>query len=64
MKKKHWIKKATSKHKGAFSADAKRHHMGTEAFARKEEHAIGKTGRRARMALTLSRLRKKRKRRA
>jgi hypothetical protein len=48
-----WIAKATSKHKGAFSADAKRHGMSTKAFAKANIHAKGTLGKRARLAYTL-----------
>jgi len=39
-----------SGHKGIFKAAAKRHGMSTSAFAKKEEHAPGKMGKRARLA--------------
>ena len=56
-----WIAGAI-KHPGAFKRQASRAHMGTMAFARKHESDSGTTGRRARLALTLSKLRKHRKR--
>ena len=59
----HFIQKAI-KHKGAFSRAAKRAHMSTAAYARKVtktgSRASATTQRRARLALTLSRLRKRR----
>jgi hypothetical protein len=48
-----WIAEATSKHKGAFSSAAQKHHMGTAAYAKKEAHAPGVLGKRARLAQTL-----------
>ena len=55
MSEHHWIKSAI-KHTGVFKAAAKRAGMGTEAFARKHEHAKGVLGHRARLALTLHHL--------
>ncbi len=43
------IKKAG--HKGVFREAAHRHGMSTRAYAEKEKHASGTTGRRARLAL-------------
>ena len=51
-----WIRSAI-KHPGALTRQAKRAGMSTMAFARKKRHAKGVTGRRARLALTLSGLR-------
>ena len=48
-----WIAGAI-KHPGAFSASAKRAGMSTQAYARKEAHAPGKLGNRARLALELA----------
>ena len=48
------------KHPGAFSAQAKRAGMSTRAYAEKMQGAGGTTGRRARLALTLMSLGKKR----
>lgn len=53
-----WIKKAIKK-PGSFKAEAKRAGMSTMAYAQKEKHASGKVGQRARLALTLSKLRRK-----
>ena len=53
--KKHWIAGAI-KHPGSFTKSAKAHGMSTHAFAEKEKHASGKTGKRARLALTLSKM--------
>jgi hypothetical protein len=55
---KKWIKKAI-KRPGAFSAKAKRAGMSTQAYARKMRHAKGRTGKQARLAITLGRLRKR-----
>ncbi len=57
--KKNWIKKATSKNKGAFSASAKKAGMSTHAYAEKKKNAPGKVGKRARLALTLGKMNKK-----
>lgn len=54
-----WIQKAVSKHPGAFSAAAKRAGMSTKAYAEREKGAGGKTGKRARLALTLLGMKKK-----
>jgi hypothetical protein len=56
--KKNWIKSAIKK-PGSFSAAAKRAGMSTQAYARKKQNAGGKTGRRAKLALTLAKLRKR-----
>lgn len=48
-----WIAKATGKNKGKFGAAAKRAGMSTKAYAEKEKGASGKTGKEARLALTL-----------
>ena len=55
-----WMSKEANREKhagttGSFSRAAKRHGMSTQAYAHKEEHASGKTGKRARMALIFSR---------
>ena len=57
---KHWIQSAIHK-KGALRSAASHAGMSTMAYARKHEHDSGKTGRRARLALTLSHLRRHRK---
>ena len=53
-----WISKAI-KRPGAFSAKAKRAGMSTMAYARAKRGAPGRLGRQARLALTLSKLRRK-----
>ncbi len=55
---KKWISGAIKK-PGSFTASAKKAGMSTHAYAEKEKHASGKTGQRARLALTLGKLRKK-----
>lgn len=55
---KKWIAGAI-KHKGALTAQAARAGMSPMAFARKHQHDSGTTGRRARLAITLSHMRKK-----
>lgn len=59
-KPKHWIQKAV-RHPGALSRKAKRAGMSPMAFARKHKGSGGTTGRQARLALTLSKMRGKRK---
>ena len=54
-----WIQGAIRK-PGIFSALAKKHNMSTKAYARKMKGAKGKMGKRARLAITLMRFRKKR----
>ena len=61
-KKKKWIKGAI-KRPGALTKKAKAAGMSTQAYARKKKGASGRTGRQARLALTLAKLRKKKKRR-
>lgn len=46
------------KHKGALTASAKKAGKGVMEFAREHMHDSGTTGRRARLAITLSKLRK------
>lgn len=62
---KKWIQKATSKRKGAFSAKAKKAHMSTSAYAhkvlKKNSKASTRTKRQAALALTLSKMRRKKK---
>ncbi len=53
--KEHWIQSAIKK-PGSFTKSAKSHGMSTHAFAEKEKHASGKVGKRARLALTLSKM--------
>ena len=54
--KKHWIAGAI-KHPGALKRAAARAGKGTMEFAREHQGEGGTTGKRARLALTLSRLR-------
>lgn len=53
-----FIQKAI-KHPGSFTKQAKSAGKGVMQFAREKMHASGTTGRRARLALTLAKLRKK-----
>jgi len=53
-----WIAGAI-KRPGAFRAKARRAGMSTMAYARKMRSASGRTGRQARLALTLSKLRRR-----
>lgn len=55
-----WIKGAVRK-PGAFKAQAKRAGKSTKAFAKEHAHDSGRTGKRARLALTFSRMSKGRK---
>lgn len=55
---KHWIAGAI-KHKGALTRSAKAAGESPMAFAEKHKHDSGTTGRRARLALTLRGLHKK-----
>jgi hypothetical protein len=57
MKSGGWIKGAIKK-PGVFKASAKKAGMSTHAFAEKHKHDSGVTGNRARLALTLSKMRK------
>ena len=57
---KKWIAKAI-RHPGALRKKAKRAKMSTHAFAEKEKGAPGRTGKEARLALTLGRMHKGRK---
>ena len=54
-KPKHWIAGAI-KHKGSFRKAAEHAGMSTHAFAEKKKDAGGTTGKRARLALTLMRM--------
>jgi hypothetical protein len=54
-----WIKAATSKNKGSFSRAAKKAGESTHAFAEKEKSKGGLMGKRANLALTLGKLRRK-----
>ncbi len=54
-----WIQKAVSKGKGAFKAKAEKAGKSTMAYARAKASAPGKLGKEARLATTLSKLRKK-----
>jgi hypothetical protein len=58
MSKKKWIQDAIKK-PGSFSSAAKRAGKSTAEYAKEKEDAPGKTGRRARLALTLMGMRKK-----
>lgn len=55
---KHWIAKAI-KHPGALTAQAKKAGESPMEFAREHSGDSGTTGKRARLALTLSKMRKK-----
>ena len=61
MNKSHgnWIKAATARHKGKFSAEAHRHHMSTQAYAKEHYHDKGTLGKEARLARTLAKLSKR-----
>lgn len=50
-----WIKGAIA-HPGAFTKKAEKAGSGVAAFAKKEQHAPGKTGKQARLALTLKKM--------
>ena len=52
---KKWIQSAI-KHPGALTKSAKSAGMSTHAFAEKHKHSKGKAGKRARLALTLSKM--------
>lgn len=54
MAKQKWEQSAV-KHPGAFTAEAKRAGMSVAAYAQKMQNAPGKTGKRARLALTFER---------
>lgn len=54
MAKQKWEQGAV-KHPGVFKASAKKAGMSTAAYAEKEKNAPGKTGKRARLALTFER---------
>jgi len=55
-----WIKGAI-KHPGAFTKSAKAAGESVGEYAEEKKHASGKVGKRARLALTLKKLAKKRK---
>jgi hypothetical protein len=55
---KHWIKGAI-KHPGVFKAAAERAGKSTHEFAEEHKHDSGKLGNRARLALTLGGMRRK-----
>jgi hypothetical protein len=57
MSSKHWIEKAF-KRPGSFKAQARRAGESTAEFASEREDAPGKTGRRARLAELLLKMRK------
>lgn len=54
-----WISKAI-KRPGAFTRKAKAAGMPVQAYARKKRHADGRTGKQARLALTLKKISRKR----
>jgi hypothetical protein len=54
---KRWIAAAIKK-PGALTASAKKAHESPMAFAKEHAHSAGKTGQRARLALTLRKLNK------
>ena len=56
---KKWISKAVAAHPGSFSKAAKAHGESTKEYAEEKKHASGKTGQRARLAITLMGMRKK-----
>lgn len=58
MAKKHWIAGAI-RHPGVEKAAAKKAGMSTHAYMEKHKNDSGTAGRRARLGLTLSRMRKK-----
>ncbi len=60
MSAKHFIQKAI-KHPGAETRAAKAAGMSVHEYAEKHQHDPGTAGRRARLALTLSKLAKRRK---
>lgn len=60
MAKDKWEQSAV-KHPGSFTAQAKKAGMSTAAFAQKNKNAPGKTGSRARLALTFERQARQRK---
>ena len=55
---KNWIAGATKNAHGQFSAKAKAAGMSTRAYANKMKNAEGRTGKQARLALTLMKLKK------
>jgi len=59
MAKKKWIKKAVEGGEGKFRAKAEKAGMDTKEYAEKEKDAPGKTGKQARLALTLMNMRSK-----
>lgn len=56
----HWIAGAI-KRRGALKRKAKRAHLSVHAYAQRMQHAPGRTGKQARLALTLARFKHKRK---
>lgn len=56
---KNWIKDATSKNKGVFSAKAEKAGKSTSAFAAEHKGDSGTLGKEARLAQTLGKLRGK-----
>mgnify|MGYP001558972029 FL=1 len=59
MAGKYWIAAATAHNKGAFSAAAKRAGKSTAEYAQEKKSASGRMGKRARLAMTLMRMRKR-----
>lgn len=56
----HWIQGAV-KHPGSFTRSAKAHGKTVHEYAEEEKHASGKTGLRARLALTFAKMRHKKR---
>lgn len=52
-KKKHWIKSAIGEHRGALTEKAHSAGKSPMAYSTEHEHDSGKTGKQARLALTL-----------
>ncbi len=59
MAKKDWIAGATANSHGQFKAKAEKAGMSTKEYANKEKGAKGKTGKQARLALSLMGLHKR-----
>ena len=60
-KKRNWIKGAVSKHPGALKRKAKAAGMSTTAYAKKHASDPGRTGKQARLAKTLGKMRGKKR---
>lgn len=61
MARKKWIQKATAEHKGAATRKAKAEGLTVHEWALKHRHDKGRTGREARLALTLEKIGRRRK---